>query len=481
MLGPFDPRLRRLRRLERRELRAFRRRLEETSTLLHLSILILVPLVVGILTLLSKRVSALSFFLFPPLAAGSYSLFHDPRSEQSSPRRFVGGLTIGALCAWIAVAVALTVVYPNLPPAQLEVDAAGAAFAVFLTAATTWILDVEEPAAYAVALLGLLVPPGRQLAFVASVFIGSSVVAGIFVAWRRGLYERRATYLYESVSGDDRILVPMRGPTADATAMLAARLAGAHEAAKVVLLDIVDDERVAAAERERLRASQSRAADPQRSVELDTKEAIAESAAAELEARADRIESRVDVPCQTIVAAADGSPSRAVLAAADSANCDMIAVPYEVDDGTLSSFVRSLFGAGPDVLVHRSHDGRTGWRELLVPVRGASDVAHAMVDFATRLAGDIGRVAVCHCIADESRRRRAMRMLERLVEPVDSSVETRVARAPINEFLERNAGDYDLVFVGASRDRSAASRLIAPPTFERLRDVETDIAVVDRT
>lgn len=36
------------------------------------------------------------------------------------------------------------------------------------------------------------------------------------------------------------------------------------------------------------------------------------------------------------------------------------------------------------------------------------------------------------------------------------------------------------MFVGASHDRSTAPRLVAPPTFERLQDVEADVAIVDR-
>jgi hypothetical protein len=36
------------------------------------------------------------------------------------------------------------------------------------------------------------------------------------------------------------------------------------------------------------------------------------------------------------------------------------------------------------------------------------------------------------------------------------------------------------VFVGSSGERSRASRFVSPPTFERLHDVECDVAVVDR-
>ena len=72
-------------------------------------------------------------------------------------------------------------------------------------------------------------------------------------------------------------------------------------------------------------------------------------------------------------------------------------------------------------------------------------------------------------------------MLEQLVEPFGGQVETRVAHTPLGRFLDDSATDYDMVFVGASRDRSAASRLISPPTFERLADNDADAAIVDRS
>lgn len=461
----------RLGRLERRQLRYVRRRAEETSTLLHVSILLFVPLLVGVLTYLSNQIEGLSFLLFPPLAAGTYTLFADPESRQADPVRFVGGLTAGAVCAWIAVWVAVTFVYPDLAPGALVVDAPGAAFAVFLTGVVTWALGLEEAAAFAVALLGLLVPVDQQWAYVASVLVGSSIVAAVFVAWRTLFYERRATYLYASTTGDDRVLVPMRGPDAGATAMLGARLAAAHDAGKVVLLDVVDEEWQATAQRALL-------ADADRAeTEL---EAAVQSATDRLEARSRRIEAELGVACQVIVAVRESSAAATVLDAARRADCDLVAVPYEAEGGAVTPFVRDLFRGHVDVLVHRSWDGKADWSEVMVPVRGASDVAHSMLDFATRLAGDGGRISLAHCIPSEDRRRRANRMLEDLAETYEGHVETRVARASIDRFLARNAPDYDLVFVGASRDRSAASRLLSPPTFERVQDVETDVAIVDR-
>jgi hypothetical protein len=34
--------------------------------------------------------------------------------------------------------------------------------------------------------------------------------------------------------------------------------------------------------------------------------------------------------------------------------------------------------------------------------------------------------------------------------------------------------------MGASRDRSRASRLVSPPTFRRVGDLDVDVAIVDR-
>ena len=120
------------------------------------------------------------------------------------------------------------------------------------------------------------------------------------------------------------------------------------------------------------------------------------------------------------------------------------------------------------------------WRRVMVPVRRPGDVAHAMLDFAGRLAGPAGRVAVCHCIDSERRRRDAEEMLANLAETFERAFETRVASAPIEEFLSENVGSYDLTIVGSSTDRSAASRVIAPPTFRRLHDLDGDVAIVHR-
>lgn len=483
----------RFRRYERRELRELRHWLAETSNLVHLSILLVVPLVIGIVTALANTVGSLSFLLYPPLASGAYTLFANPEGKYASPLRFVGGLTVGAVCGWLAVSVASVLFYAPQPG---EIHAIGAALSVFLTGAVTWALDIEEPAAFSTALLTLFVYAQIENPelYVMSIAVSSGIVAIAFEGWRQLVYEQRARYLYESTRGDDHVLVPMRGETAAETAMLGARLASAHRAGKVVLLDIVDDERIARAERSLLRDHgetrlvgvetpgerlDGEGRDPLDS--LASSEAVSGSVS-ELEQQANRIETQVGVPCEVVVAVDSGATARTVLQTAAEANCDLIATPYETSHGTVTQFVRNLFSGDIDVLVHRSTDGRTRWGRILVPVRGPSGVATSMVDFATRLAAKTGQVSVATCITGSHERRAAEERLANLVETFDGNIETRVSQASIEKFLARHAHEYDLILLGASQDRSAASRFISPPTFERIDSdaIDTDVGIVDR-
>jgi nucleotide-binding universal stress UspA family protein len=482
---------RRLRRIERREVREFRRWIEQTNTLVHLSILTFVPVLMAFVTVLSNRLGVLSFLVYPPLASGTYTLFANPEGRYASPVRFVGGFTVGATCGWVAVEAASRLLY-TAPPGRI--NAAAAALTVFITGIATWLLRVEQPAAYAMALLTLFVQarvdsPGL---FVLSATVSSGIVAAAFVVWRRYIYEQRAHYLYETTSGDDHVLVPMRGPDPEATAMLGARLAAAHRAGKVVLLDVVDKEWMARAERSLLedhgnthlvKTGPSVTEEIQGETPEDERaahEAVSASVAT-LEQQASEIETQVDVPCQVVVAASGSSLSSTVLRTARQANCDLVVTPYESTDGRVTQFVRDLFRGDIDVLVHRSQEGRTRWRRILVPVRRPTGVAHNMVDFATRLAGDRGEVSVGTCVDSQRERRRAEEMLATLVEPFEGGIETRVSRSSVEEFLERHSHEYDLVVIGASQDRSAASRFLSPPTFERIDEgMDADVAIVDR-
>ena len=476
---------RRLRAIERRELAEFARWVENTDNLVHLSVLLFVPLLIGLVTLLSNVVNALPYLLFPPLASGTYTLFSQPESRYASPRRFVGGITLGALCGLVSFETA-ALLLPT--PEAIAVNPAAAAGAIALTAVVTWGLDLEEASAFSSALLvlvtevagvepvalrlvgGVMVGVDPRSMYVASIFISTVLVAGAFLGWRELFYEQRAAFLYGTTQGDDHVLVPMRGEHADQTAMFAARLAAAHDAGKVVLLDVLAD-----VDAEALAASRRSEPAPDSLTPEDATRV--REAADRLNATASRLRTRVGVPCEVVVAA--GDPAVTTLETARETNCDLLVTPYETANGRLSSYVRSVLGGPIDAIAHRS-TGKSHWRRVFVPVSRPGDTANAMMDFATRLAGEWGSVSACTCISREVERRGAENRLANIVEAFDAPIETRVARAAVTEFIEENAGAYDLVVLGSSGERSTASRLVSPPTFEQLREVDCDVAVVDR-
>lgn len=473
---------RRVRRFERREAHEFRRWVEHTSNLVHLSVLLFVPLLIGIVTWLSGALDLLSFLLFPPLASGTYVLFSNPQGRYSSPRQFVGGLTVGALCGWIALELSARFIY-NVSPTEFEVAPAGAALGVLLTGIAVWALDVEEPSAFSTALL-VLVTTTTRFDYVITVALSSSIVAVVFVAWRDLFYNQRAQYLYHSVKGDDQILVPLRGAETKTTAVFAAKLAAAHEAGKIVLLDMIDEAALQDAEPTE-RGSQD--ADTERAMRRDggepNRHTVAEQRVNDelidrLHEVATHIEEEIGVPCEFIIAVEGEAPANTVLQTAEETNCDLIVTDYEEGQNGLSAYIRQLFRGNTDAVAFRSVRGETRWERILVPVRQIGDIAHSMLDFARRLASNDRWVSVCSCIDNESERRTAERTLADLVETVQCPCETNVVRAGIEKYLAAKAPEYDLVIIGASTDRSAASRLLSPPTFSRIRDIDCDVAVV---
>jgi nucleotide-binding universal stress UspA family protein len=445
--------VRRLRRLERRELAAFGRWIQHTGNLLHLTVLVAVPLLIGLVTLISNALAELSFLLFPPLASGAYTLFSDPEGRYASPWKFTVGLVVGSLCGWTALRLSA----PLLAGGTV-VSPVSAALSIFLTGAATWLLDVEEPAAFSTALLVLVTDDATPEAYVTSVAVFGALVAGIFTLWRSRFYERRAQYLYDTAQGDDHVLVPMRGEStaAETTALFGATLAAAHDAGKVVLLGTLAE------------ASGDDPEDP----------AETRATAERLEETARTVRTRAGVPCEVVVAR--GVPVPTTVQTATNTNCDLVVTPYEEDRGLLSPYVRGVFNSRFDAVAFRSTTGQRRWRRVLVTVARPGDTAHAMLDFAARLAGPGGSLSVCTCIDAEVERRRAESRLADLAETVDADVETRVARGRVTDFIGANANAYDLLVVGSSGDRSRASRFLSPPTFERLRDVDCDVAVVDR-
>ncbi|WP_246998526.1 HPP family protein [Halosolutus gelatinilyticus] len=477
---------RRLRRLERRELDAFVRWIEHTGNLLHLSVLVFVPLVIAAVTWLSNATAIVSFLLFPPLASGTYTLFADPEGRYAKPGTFVGGMTAGALCGWLALALAAAI---GLAGGGVSATAAG--LGVFFTGAATWALDLEEPTAFSTALL-VLVTGEARIAYVLGIVVSSAFVAIVFAVWRRHFYEQRARYLYQTTNGDDHVLVPMHDGD-ETVARFAAEIAGAHEAGKVILFDVADEPSAESTEDAADRSSRG----PIRVRSLDALEARitaraestvgAEAAGSagdvirDLESLADDLEATYDVPCEVVVAVDGGRSPDLVLRTARENNCDLIVAPYaEADRGGLSPFIKGLFDSEIDVIAFRSTGDRDRWRYGLVAVRGAGDTARAMLDFALRVAGPGWPISVCTCIDDESRRRTAENALADLVDAFTGRFETHVVTAPVDAYLSRVASQYDVLFLGSSTDRSAASRFVSPPTFEKCSDVESDVAIVHR-
>ena len=469
-----------MRQLERRELHELRRWLEHTDNLVHLSVLVFVPMVVGVITWLSGTVNELSFLLFPPLASGTYALFADPHEQYSSPWRFVGGLTLGALCGWVALEVVARFIY-HTSPSGFQAAASGAALGLFLTGVVTWVLDIEHPSAFSTALL-VLVTGTSQFVYVINVLIASSIVAVVFVAWRDLFYDKRANYLYQSIEGDDHVLVPLQGEQAERTAVFGARLAAAHTAGKIVLLDFFGEDTLAKTDLD-IHAEQRApvyAIATEEGTESDpavvAERRILDHARDRLENIERRIESEIGVPCDIAVMAEEAATAETILTTAHETNCDLIVTPY--GDGLEgSSYFPGLFRGDIDTIAFRPIREQVEWQRILVSVRRAGDIAHSMLDFARRLAGDNG-VTVSTCIARDSERRSAERMLADLVETVRCPCETHVAQAAVEEYLADHASEYDLVMIGASTDRSAASRFLSPPTFESLQNVECDFAVV---
>ena len=510
---------RRLRRLSRREAHELRRWLEDTENFLHLSTLLVVPLVIGVITWISNASPVVSFLIYPPLASGAYALFTDPSGPYADPVTFVGGITAGAVSGLVALRLTVPFVYPT-QPGVFEVYAGTAALGILLTSVLTWGLGLEVPTAFSTALL-VLVTGSSDFTYVVGIIVSSAIVAGAFVGWRRYFYQERSRYLFRSTSGDDHVLVPTREETPDAIGLFAARLAVAHTSGKVILMEAVSESAIAeaaaaadddddAAERStddgdapRLRegapdagsrAAGARsgaedvaaAADTPESTDVDSTEstdaesAVTAAALERLERRRNQITGTVSVPCEYVVAVAAGDPGETVVHTAHAENCDLICAPYETDGDALAPQIKTLLTGDVDTIVFRPAHDRTEWHRVLVMVRTPGEIANAMMEFAKRLVPPGGVISACSVISDERERRHAEIVLEDVVDSLSVPVETRIGYGTVPEFLERNAAAYDVVFVGASTDRPAASRLVSTPTYERIRELDCDLAIVHR-
>jgi nucleotide-binding universal stress UspA family protein len=461
----------RLRRFIRREIVDVRRWIEHTRNFIHISLLLLMPVLIGLVTFVSNRLDLLPFLMFPPLASGAYTLFANPGSKYATPRRFVAGMSAGAFCGWAALEISTRYWYTT-GSGLFYVDPIAAALGVFLTGVVTWGGNFEESQAFSTALLVLVVGVS-QLTYVVSVFLSASVVAGVFYVWRDRIYEQRAEYLYRSTRGDDAVLIPIRGDDIETVMSFGAQIAAAHEAGKVVLVEVVDTS--ADGDEIDTETSQERS----KTADEDTPPAVRQ-AAERLETYADEASERFDVPCEVVVIDGDPDDGQIITRAAKENSCDLIVTPYETADGKLSQFVRQLFASDFDVVVFRGTSGRETWHRILVPVKYAGGVAHTMLDFADRLASDRGRTTICHSIDSENRRREAESMLADLAETFDRAFETRVMNRPIEDVIAEQTAYHDLTVVGSSSDRTFVSRAIHPPTFKQLDDCDCDIAIVHR-
>jgi nucleotide-binding universal stress UspA family protein len=472
----------RIKRFERRELIELRRWIEYTTTLTRLSVLVFVPVLIAIVTWLSNSLGVISFLVFPPLASSTYTLFSDPTGRYSSPWQFVSGLTLGALCGWGALEGSAYIIY-HVRPAAFHLGAASAALGIVLTAIVTWTLDIDLPTAYSTALL-VLVTNTTQFAYVIFVALTSTLVALVFVGWRKGIYAPRAHYLYRSTKGNDQVLVPLRGETAATTARFGARLAAVHEAGHVVVLKTTTDtiettDRQAGDESSQTGEHTTETARDETSSWTDDQDASTAQPSPQVEKLTEQLRASIGVACDALVAQNGATlTSQTVRDAVRDTNSNLIVIPYTGEEGTLSPLVRELFRGPTNVIALRTTGTETRWRNVLVPIRTAGPLAHSMIEFASRLAGEVGTVHVCTCIASESQRRRAERMLGNTVETVSCTTETHISQASIEDFLTANDTRYDLIMIGASTDRSKPSRVFSPPTHKRLQELNCDVAVV---
>lgn len=442
---------RRIYRLERREVYELRQWIRQTNSIVHVSVVLFVPFLIGTVTWLFTSVEQLSFFLFPPLASGIYTLFSDPRGQHASAWKFVVGLTVGAVCGLVVLQFSATFLY-HVQLGQFHVSPDSAALSVLLTAIATWALDVEEPSAFSTALLVLVVPTD-PLDYVVAVALSTLIVAVVFTAWRDLFYNQRGQYFQRSVEAKHDVLVPVVGGQIEVTAMFASRLTAATSDGRVVLLDMVSEETAASTDGD-------------------------EQKTRSIHGVKERIESETRASCEIYTMVAEPSSADTILNMAVELGSDLVVTPLQKEHGRPLPQVQELFDSDFDVIAFQPGNSSTRWERVLVPVRKAGTIAQTMLGAARRVAGDTGRVSVCSCISRSSERRPTERMLSGLVETIRCPCETHVARATIDDYLSERARNYDLLIIGASTDRSTASRWLSPPTFERLDGVDCDIAVI---
>lgn len=411
-----------------------RRWLADASHLVHVSVLIVLPLIIFLVIEL-RTLSRISYFVFPPLASAAFTIFFDPDGTYSTAPRLVGGLTLGAAVGWLSFHL-------------FGFGGLSAGMSVFLTGLVTWPLDLEHPSAFSTALLAVVLR-ADSLLYIGAVFASTLLVAVLFAAWRRYVYEERAQYLYDAIRDEDRILVPVRDRSDAAVVQVCAQIAEAHDAGRLVLLSLPGDEELL-----------------------------------------DAVAPETDLPVERVVPAPGTDPLTAVRDAIDRYDCSVVGVGWEEPPAgdQLSPFTRDLFGLDTDVLVFRL-DGDSGpWRDAFVPVRGAGKVSRLMVEIGSRIV-TAGTVSATTVIDDERQRRNAEKQLFDLVSAFQHTftdredlIDTRIIDAAdhdVEQVLVDTSEQYDVTLIGASTDRPLLSRILTPPTItEIVHDLDTPLIIV---
>jgi nucleotide-binding universal stress UspA family protein len=474
-----------LRQLLHQRVALFRTWIENTENMLHLVVIFFVPVLLAFVTWLANVTPVLTFLVYPPLASGTYTLFADPESKYASPKRFVGGMTLGALCGWAALTLNPQLLLAG-PIGQVQAEAT--ALSIFLTGLCTWALDLEMPSAFSTALLVLVSGADTAVGadtpvFVGGIVVSSAIVAGVYSLWHDLFYERRAEYLFQTVKGDDHVLVPIRHEGDDETALFAAYLAAAHDAGKLVLFDAIgggelplqtDGGRTDYGHQQRRGTFDT-------TPERDHPEDVPQDVLDRLTEIEEYVESTMDLPCEMVVTRGRRDNPQVAIRTARRVNCDLIVSSYGQSTGDtleLSPYVNGLMSGPIDTIAFSSAQRQTSWSRILVMVNDRGELAHAMLDFAQRLAPRPRTISVCTCIAESSERHRAESILDDLVSSFDGQFETRVSYGTVPDYLADTSQRYDLAMIGASTGRSKASRFVTPPTVEQLETVDCDLAIV---
>lgn len=380
-----------------RSLRGLRRWLSDTSNLTHFSVLVFAPFLVIVLIELGV-LSHISYLLFPPLAAATFTLFFEPEDIYSELHRVTVGLWIGAFVGWLMFEL-------------IGFGGVSAGLAIFFTGIVTWLTGTEHPSAFSTSILAVVLRTD-SFVYVVAVIVSTSFVAAVFYLWKTRFFERRSSILYESTWSDDRILVPVdteAGPELG----LPARIAGAHENGQLVLVQSVED--------------------------------ASEEAADRLEELAAGIREEHDLRVEVAVVQSDRPLHADLLEVVDRYDCDSVFLSWQrrqdIDLQPLFDHrvdVMLLCADGP---VERVHD-------VLVPVPEDRRLSHVLVDIGLRVTE--GTVCISAMIGSEDDRRPTEQRVLDIIDGFDGSFETRVANTggSVVDLICRESTEYDLVVMG---------------------------------